>query len=161
MAIQSKYKFVLFCMLGINLFVLSCKSKVILDKEIQIPKQIWSQREIISFEWNVNDTTGTYNMELNIEHDVNFPFQNQYVLINTIFPDQVKKEQLLSLELFDTGGKPYGVCSSNTCSTNLLLQQKIKFPMIGTYQMQIKQFGRDTALQGVHQLHLRILSAQE
>jgi gliding motility-associated lipoprotein GldH len=91
-----------------------------------------------------------------VNHSNDLAFRNVYVKCKTTFPDNQVKEQVLSLELFDESGKPYGKCSSSECNTNIKLIYATRFPLPGTYQLSLEQYGRDSLLNGIESLGLLI-----
>lgn len=139
-----------------SIFNLSCKDALTLNQEHSFDHESWSSQDTIHFKWTIPDTSLWYSMELVVQHKLEFPFQNQYVMVHTLFPDQHLTEQLLSLELYDDTGRPFGKCNGSLCNTPLLLQEKVKFPQIGAYQIDLMQNGRDTVVNGLSALRLKI-----
>ncbi len=139
----------------------SCKCKYQFQQEILIPKSNWDTSQIIRFNWQIEDTSSWYNLNLQLKHSLDLSYQNLYVKSSTRFPDQTTKEQILSFELFDQSGKPTGNCSCDKCETEIELLPKFKFPGIGSYDLSLEQFSRDTSISGIHSFELRLTKLSE
>ncbi|MBP9209773.1 MAG: hypothetical protein KBF37_05540 [Saprospiraceae bacterium] len=134
----------------------SCSEPVLYESNLEIREGTWRAEENLEFSWSVGDTTQWYVMELVVEHDAEFPFQNQYVKTVTRFPDSSNREQVLSLELFDDVGRPFGKCRGENCFVTLTLQPRFKFPQPGEYRLSLYQNGRTASIVGIRHIGLRI-----
>lgn len=144
----------------ITIFFQACSNDVVYQKKFELENNSWKSEQILSYIWEIKDTTQWYSMVLEITHDVDFRFQNQYVKTKTTFPDSTFQEQVLSLELFDDTGRPFGNCGSSDCQTPIQLQTKVKFAKGGSYQLQVKQDGRESESKGIHSIELKIAKAR-
>ncbi|MBK8954407.1 MAG: gliding motility lipoprotein GldH [Saprospiraceae bacterium] len=147
-----------FYLLLIPIF-LSCSSNDTYLQKFEIAERTWHSSQVVQFDWDIVDTTSFYDMELEITHELNFRFQNQYVKALTVFPDSTSSEQILSLELFDSSGRPYGKCGNAVCKTPILLQPNIKFPFPGSYHLKLQQNGREASSQGIHAIQLKVIKS--
>lgn len=146
----------LFLFILCTLLSSGCDKSVIFEKSQEFSDKSWSNEEILDFNWNIQDTVARYNFKLFISHSVDLQFQNIYLKCLTLFPDSSAKEQILSLELFQPNGTPFGQCSGNSCETEIPLIENTKFRYTGNYGLRIEQYGRDSILQGVELLRLQI-----
>ncbi|MCC6754671.1 MAG: hypothetical protein IT266_11885 [Saprospiraceae bacterium] len=134
----------------------SCSEPMLYESHREILKGTWHSDEPVEFSWAVADTAPWYVMELVVAHDAEFPFQNQYVKAVTRFPDSSDREQVLSLELFDDAGRPFGECRGANCRVTLALQPRFKFPQPGEYRLNLNQNGRTASSEGIRRISLRI-----
>ncbi|MBK9109298.1 MAG: gliding motility lipoprotein GldH [Saprospiraceae bacterium] len=153
---MNRYFFSALCVLLLQ----ACTSETIFQQKYKLDHHSWKTEQVLVFNWDIKDTTLLFDIELEIDHDADFRFQNQYIKAKTKFPDSTTKEQILSLELFDDTGRPYGNCVSSTCKTPILLQSRIKFQKSGTYQLQLSQNGREPESPGIHAVQLKILKSK-
>jgi len=144
----------------LSLFI-SCKQSFIYKNEIPITNMQWDSSQIIRFNWEVQDTAVWYQLNLKLKHALELEYQNLYVKSITEFPDQSQKEQILSFELFDNSGKPTGTCGSTSCTTEISLLPKFKFPQLGKYQLSLEQFSRDQSVNGIASFKLEVSKIQE
>lgn len=138
----------------------ACSSETVFEKKYNLDHNSWKTEQVLVFNWDIKDTTLLFDIELEIAHDADFRFQNQYIKAKTTFPDSTSNEQILSLELFDDTGRPYGNCISSKCKTPILLQSRIKFPKSGNYQLQLKQNGREPESAGIQSIQLKVLKSK-
>ena len=74
--------------IGIILFLASCNSDLVYEKEIKLNNSQFSKQDTsIIFEFNIEDTIPKYDMILEVNHKSDFGYQNLYVDIQTTFPD--------------------------------------------------------------------------
>ncbi len=134
----------------------SCNDGLLFREKIVLDSQHWTYSNQLQYNWTVNDTLAWYSLQLNIEHDINLDYRNLYVKCFTHFPDGSKKEQVLSLELFNEMGISFGKCNNSTCNTEIVLLPKTKFQFMGEYQLSIEQYGRDSILHGLSSFEMSI-----
>lgn len=134
----------------------SCTPEPFFEQEIKIEKGMWTYDNPIRFSWQIIDTSITYDLELQVDHEREMDFRNCYIKLKTEFPDSSLTHQVLSMELYDSSGKAFGKCSSDRCSTSLDLMGNFKFPKPGSYAISIEQFGRDSTLLGINALTLKL-----
>jgi gliding motility-associated lipoprotein GldH len=140
----------------ICLLLTACNSDLIFDESKDIPDASWSYDNPLPFEFEVKDTTKTYQVLLEVEHAGDFGFQNCYVQITTRFPNGEEKKQAVSLELAAQSGIWNGQCSGNTCSLEIPLQAKAKFKAPGKHSITVEQFMRVNPLPGIKAIGLKI-----
>jgi gliding motility-associated lipoprotein GldH len=135
--------------------IVGCGSKVILDKEETVPSD-WTKSKNVPFELVVEDTSKMYEILLDLNTAVDFQFENLYVKLKTKFPDNKIIEDLVSFEINDKNGEPLGKCSSSVCNTPIVLQERIKFPQLGTYSINLEQHSRLDTLNGVLSMRIKV-----
>ena len=134
----------------------SCGPNYIFDEEKIIADSNWTYSDSLVFQFDISDTTKVYNLNLEVEHETAYRHQNLYVQIATLFPSKKRNEQVLSLELANKYGAWLGDCNSENCSLLVPLQQQIYFQEIGTYDFVLKQFMRESSVNGVQKFALKI-----
>jgi len=144
--------FVLF----LNLFLFSCQDNLVQSSKHVVDRGLWYINQPAIFDWRVEDTLASYNMVLQLSHDVDLPFENIYVKCVTQYPDSSLKEQVVSFDLLDHYGKPNGEISGNTCIAEIPLIMNFKYPQMGFYQIQIIPYSRINPISGIHSLELVI-----
>lgn len=120
---------------------------------------IWDYDENLISTITVTDTLINYDLALKMDHSSDFYFQNLYVRIETIFPDEKKISEPLSLQLATSKGQWNGKCSGESCKIVFSLQDNFKFKHQGDYQFKVGQFSRDEGLKGINEIELLLFEA--
>lgn len=149
-------KFNLYMLAFSLLYLAACGNDTLIKKNYDIQPNAWAYRDSLNFDFEVKDTNKIYNITLTVAHQNAYRFQNLYTKIVTIFPNNLRTEQPLSLELYDASGKPQGKCSGGDCKTEIMMQENAYFNQAGKYRITIYQHSRDENLQGIESLALRI-----
>ena len=146
----------LFTIAMISLSLFSCSESFSYEKSFKPENSIWPYEQDIAFEFNIADTSMLYSFYLDVEHSVDYPFQNIYTKIKTTYPDQTKKEDILSLELANDLGLWEGKCNAKRCKVRIFLQEKAYFQLPGDYTLALEQYTRRDSLPGLNEIALRI-----
>ncbi len=145
--------------LVISVVLTSCGPKVVYDKTVDVNEKGWNYEEVKGFTFNITDTLQKYHMYLTPKHSADFGFENMYIKVQTIFPTKDTTENIVSLNLTDRMGSWVGTCRSGECSPKILLKGGTRF-LEGEYTLSISQHSRETNLEGIHSLQLRVEEAE-
>ncbi|MEO0340193.1 MAG: gliding motility lipoprotein GldH [Bacteroidota bacterium] len=147
----------LFFLLVLLSMFASCAERF--DQEVihKIDDDIWKYQETLDFDFKVDDTTALYTFFMDIDHSIDYPFQNLYTKIQTTYPDAEVKEDVLSFELCDDFGLWQGKCRGELCKVRVPLQTKARFKSVGDYTLSFEQYTRRDSLSGLRQLALRVV----
>ena len=155
-------KNLLFYALLLLLFYGSCSEPgLVFEQKINILNKTWDMDQVPNFSWNISDSTSNFDLILTLEHHPDLNFKNIYVNCKTSFPDSSTKDQILSLEIYDESGKPFGNCSNSNCSTEIMLQHKIRFPFYGNYHLALEQYSRENMLSNIYSISFKILKLEK
>jgi gliding motility-associated lipoprotein GldH len=128
-----KYKFYAALFAAAVVSALSaCNSDVIFHEDYKIPESGWAYSEQASFEFDIKDTASLYRMSVDIDHSTEFPFQNIYLRIHSVFPNDTTNIILHSIELQEGNGQWIGACSGEDCSVQVILSENMYFNQMGT-----------------------------
>ena len=127
----------------------ACGSKYYFEAKQDIPNGLWTYADTLDFRFSMPDTSGKYNLYLDLDYADTFPNQNLYLRLHTRFPDGKRLSKQLSFDFFDAQGAPTGQCSGHTCRLHALLQEKAFFNEPGEYVITVEQFSRRDSLAGV------------
>lgn len=140
----------------LSLFQYSCQDNLVLSKKHTVDNGMWYINQPAVFDWKVEDTLASYNMLLQLNHQVDLAYENIYVKCITQYPDSSLKEQVVSFDLLDHYGKPNGDISGNSCLAEIPLIMNFKYPQMGSYQLRIIPYSRINPISGIHSLELII-----
>lgn len=149
-----------YCCISIVFFLLGCGPTPYYSEELPINNKIWNEELEVVFEIDVVDTVSTYELQLQIEHDIEYRHQNIYLSISTEFPDDKKKEEKLAIDFADKKGNWLGDCGGKTCALTVYLLEAFKFPDSGKYRFGFRQFTREKELKGVEGLQLSLYKSE-
>ena len=152
---MSKYSF--FSILSLAFFFcVSCGENYLFDKKISLEKGEWSYDNSLDFTFDITDTTHIYNLLLEVDHSIDYAYQNCYFKIHTQFPSGEKTEQLLSIDLADGVGRWQGDCSGESCTVLLDIQKKAFFNALGEHTITLEQYMRKNPLKGIKSLAIKL-----
>lgn len=128
----------------------------IFEQTEKINGSIWHYADSLQYEVAISDTNRLYNLLLDIGYVSNFPSQNLYVRIHTIFPDGKREKAVVNFDLTDPAGQQNGECNGDNCILEASIQQGAWFNTPGKYRFVIEQFMRTDSLSGIKSVSMLI-----
>ncbi|MFY7825719.1 MAG: gliding motility lipoprotein GldH [Flectobacillus sp.] len=128
--------------------LLGCDSNTILKDNYNITDAKWFIKDTPEFEFNVDDTSATYNVFYNVRNNRSYPYYNLY-LTHYLSDDKGKiiHQKLDELVLFDPStGKKLGEGLGDVYDHKILAFKNFTFPKKGKYKIQVKQYMRQNPL---------------
>jgi len=142
--------------LCLNLF--SCGS--VYDETSLIENGIWTSGDSIEFEFEIQDTSKRYDIFVEVNHQVDYTYQNVYCLVKTFELDTRIREDLCSLELADSKGNWKSEdCNATDCTRKIPFIIRTQFNREGRHKIIFKQNTREASLEGINSLRLLIETA--
>jgi len=133
----------------------SCGS--VYDQTTIIENGIWTADNTIEFEFEIQDTSKLYNIFIEVNHKVNYAYQNVYCLVETFELDTRIREDLCSLELADSKGNWKSEdCDATDCNRKIPFIVKTQFNEEGKHRIIFKQNTREANLAGLNSLRLLV-----
>ena len=151
-----KRKRFIFLISIIVILAVSCQNRVVHEHQIEIENENWSTDNRILSHFEINDTTNSYTIFLNIYTKENYPFGNLYLFINTIMPDSLIIRDTLNCSLADVYGNWLGKEKFGIIENKLPYKVNVRFPVKGIYKIEIEQAMRKEHLEGVYSVGLQI-----
>ncbi|AEE51658.1 gliding motility lipoprotein GldH [Haliscomenobacter hydrossis] len=142
--------------LGLSFLLSACGPNYVYNHKTSFDNATWTYQAVQQHAVEIKDVAHLYNLVIGLKHSPEFAYQNLYVKIKTIFPDQQTREQVLSLNLAGGNGEWYGSCSGQTCSIEIPIQQNAIFEKAGKYQFIIEQYMRTEKIEGVKALSFKV-----
>ncbi|MEP7266595.1 MAG: gliding motility lipoprotein GldH, partial [Saprospiraceae bacterium] len=118
--------------------------------------QPWTSTDSIIYNFVVKDTNRFYNILLELDHNKKYPFENLYIKLNTHFPNQLQKSDIVSVILADETGEWYSDCRGKTCTFYLPLQEQIIFPQKGKYQIVLYPWMRQDSIRDIYRVGFKV-----
>lgn len=116
----------------------------------------WTSEEKILFQPEIVDTSASYELQLIVDHEMTYSYENIYFRIKTLFPDRPAQEENLSVDLATKTGQWVGNCSGGHCKAKVYLLDNFKFPTKGTFGFELLQYTRDESLAGINSLKMEL-----
>jgi len=138
------------------LFLFACAKSYYFEKAYDIPDSGWTYDNSLAFEVEIKDTSSIYNLYLNIDHSMEYAYQNMYVTIHTHFPKGEKLQEKFSINLATKAGVWQGECGSTSCQLQIPIQEGAFFNQAGTYTFTVEQFMRESPLKGIEGISLAV-----
>lgn len=149
-----------FSMGVIFLFLIACNSNVHTEKWFNFNKEGWHQDSTKHINLSIDDTTEIYSILFYLRTDNSYPFRNIYFFSNVIFPDSSFFRDTISFNISDERGKRIGI-GSGPIKTYKMELSKGKFPLEGTYSIQLRQGMRKERLMGIKNIGVLINKIDE
>lgn len=148
--------FIIFGSLLLLIMLNSCNQHVLMDENMAIYKEGWNLNQKADFEVNVEDTLGLYAFYINIRQQETYRFSNLYIFLHTTFPNGTLTHDTIECVLAHDDGRWLGKSSGSLISNQILLNPSLRFPLAGNYRFEIEQAMRESLLQGIEDIGIRI-----
>lgn len=136
----------------------SCEEPAMYDEFVPISDAGWSADSSVTFDVVVNDTTSRYAVYVRIRHNADFPYQNLYMFRSIRNGNEQIYEDKINYRVAEPNGKwlgdGFGALKTIDAPYS---RNSLKFTKRGTYQFRFTQGMRDSVLQGVEEVGLRIV----
>ena len=139
------------------LFLLSlsaCDRGVLVSEKWTWDNHQWITGDKKSFVMQATDTSTVYQMDIVLDHEETYGYQNLYVRTSTIFPSGKEVNSVTSLELINPDGSWSGDKGENCCKVDIPLQQKFTFPEVGAYTWSVEPYMRVDTINGINSLKI-------
>ena len=150
----SRYFIILF-----PLLIAGCSGNVVFQDSKALPSYGWVKDSVVVFNYMAADTSGMYDIIIDIRNDGNYRYQNFWLFVNSISPDLVEFKDTLECVLADNYGRWIGKGGGSLRQHQLPVSfmEQIKFPKLGVYKFELIQGMREDTLAGIHDIGLRII----
>jgi gliding motility-associated lipoprotein GldH len=139
-----------------SLIFLSCDSRRFFENNKKIDQGVWKRTDKIRFEVTIPDTTTGYDFFINVRNDVDYPYANLYLFIETLTPAGIISRDTVECQLADYTGKWFGKGIGSVKFNRFLFRKMIRFRVPGKYFFGLEQAMRVNDLKGIRDVGLRI-----
>lgn len=146
----------LFLIPGIILILCSCNSNRFFRETHRIPDGKWDNKEKITFSVTIPDTSKSFSLYIDIRNDVNYPFANIFMFLDTRFPDGKIARDTVECQLADYDGRWLGKGAGSIKYNRFLFQKGVRFRQKGQYSFSFEQAMRISDLYGIRDVGLEI-----
>jgi gliding motility-associated lipoprotein GldH len=115
----------------------------------------WDKNKEYFFTCEVEDSSVSYNLSLNIRNNNLYPYQNLWLFFAEEQPDGNVLRDTIECILADDYGKWIG-SGISVYHLNIPVRTGYTFPQTGSYTFTVRQGMRDVQLKGIEQIGVRI-----
>ena len=145
-------------LLPILLAFTACDKNRIYEKNIELANEGWYIDSVLTFGFNIQDTSLRYNICYNIRNANTYPYYNlytRYYLEDSV--GSILSTYLHEMFLMDTKtGRPLGSGIGDIYDHQFELLNDLKFNAAGTYKIIVKQYMRKDPLPGILAVGIRV-----
>ncbi|OFX26032.1 MAG: hypothetical protein A2041_08390 [Bacteroidetes bacterium GWA2_31_9b] len=139
------------------LFVLmACNNNSLYEENMHIPKLNWDAKEPVVFNVDILDTLNAYSIYVNVRNSSNYEMKNLFLFIQTTSPSGATLRDTFECMLADDRGKWLGSGWGDIYDNRFVYKKNIRFPLQGTYSVEITQAMRTEQLTGISDVGIRI-----
>jgi len=144
---------------GIVCAMVACDSNRLFEENKKIEKNEWEQTASLIFHVPIADTTGQYNVYVNVRNAGFYRFSNLYLFVNTSFPGGQIQRDTLECTLASPDGRWLGEGLGDIWDSRILFKKDVRFPQTGEYTFELIQAMRINPLPGIMDAGIRIEKA--
>ena len=138
-------------------FYNSCnKENILFNDYYDLPESTWSFKDSICFPWKVNDTLAVYDINFQLRASSSYKWSNIYIFSDVYFPNGKARRDTFEFFLADAKGHWLGDRSGLIIDYNYHIYKRIKLPLSGEYKFCLQQAMRDTVLNEVLNVGIKI-----
>ncbi len=138
------------------LLMAACQPGVSYHETQTVSSEGWDYRDGILFEAEISDTLALHELYLDVRNTIDYPYSNLFLFMEIEFPDNRTLHDTIECVLADSRGEWTGRGIGQVRSNRFLFRDEVWFPVAGTYTFRIQHGMRDTELEGLSDLGIRI-----
>ena len=140
---------------------ISCNQRQVYEKYKKIPEYIWNLHFEVPFDFDIKDTVAVYNIYLNVRNASIYPFSNLWIYVDKQNPKGIQTRSRYEFILANPDGSWKGDGLGDIFDNHMLLEERIRFPMVGTYTYTFQHCMRVDNLPAIMDIGLEIEKVKE
>jgi gliding motility-associated lipoprotein GldH len=120
----------------------SCDEKTLKTRQFTFPSLGWPINDAVTFDFEVPDTTSTYNVFLNMRNNHEYAFDNLWVVGELQYPNGKVVTDTLQYKMAAPDGSFLGKATGGVFENKLWYQEGVRFRESGTYKLQLRHVMR-------------------
>lgn len=146
-------QYLLLLVLGCMLY--SCQSNALMDTNQTVVNKKWHYTNTSKAEFEITDTTKTYNVNFKLRINTDYRYSNLYVIAKLKDSVQIKKVRY-QFKVAKPDGQWLGKGSGDLYTYVFPMLKSHRFKYTGKYTLEIEQNMRDNPLMGVSEVGILI-----
>ncbi len=158
---NSKAKLLSFLILFLAMQLLnSCMQETIVDISHDVGDG-WTKDQKLAFDYEIRDSITPIDFYINIRNSTEYEYANIFFFIKTIYPNQRYSIDTVECFLANMKGDWLGKGLGKFRNSSIAFKKNMRFPMKGHYHMEFEMAMRDTILDGIDALGIRVEKTPE
>jgi gliding motility-associated lipoprotein GldH len=133
-----------------------CDRNVRYSGNYSLEKGKWSIYDPARYACTIDDTVKTYNIRLSLRTSSDYPYRNIYLFVVTTFPSGTVVTDTIQAMVTDEKGKWLGKGTGDIRELSIPYKSNVYFPEQGEYHFRVIHGMRDTLLNGVYDMGMKI-----
>lgn len=134
----------------------ACDRSIHYSENYRLDEGKWSMFDPAKYSCTIDDTVKTYNIELSLRTSTAYPYRNIYLFMVTTFPSGNVVTDTIHTMVTDERGKWLGKGTGDLRELTIPYKSNVYFPESGEYHFRVIHGMRDTLLQGVYDMGMKI-----
>lgn len=134
----------------------SCNNTRTYDQWVDIENFQWSQDSACTFNFEITDTSESYNFNIGFRHLNQYPYQNIWVLSNLQGFKNSSFSDTIQYKIADEYGLWYGKRSASLYTFVERMYSGVRFSSPGQYKLTLQHGMREQKLEGVSGVGIKI-----
>lgn len=135
-------------------FLASCGRDVVYEESVSVDRNGWSMDSVGNFEFEIQDTTQYYDIDLLVRNTGEYEYQNVWFFLEYVKPNMEYKTDTVQLFLADDFGRWIGSGIGSIYSATYSYKDSLKFDQKGKYLLNIRHGMRSDSLKGITDIGL-------
>lgn len=142
--------------IAVFLSIQSCNGNLLFEENLKVSDANWHRNEKALFMFVVEDTSASYDLYLNVRHGGDYPYKNLFLFTKTKSPNGLIATDTAQMIFADNQGRWMGKGIGGIYDYQFKYKEDIMFPEKGEYSFEIEQAMRETDLDNVTDIGIRI-----
>jgi gliding motility-associated lipoprotein GldH len=153
-------KSILFIFSFLSLMFTACVQETIVDLNQDVG-DAWTKDKKIVFDYDIKDSINPVDFYVNIRNTTDYEYANIFFFIKTTYPDRRYSIDTVEFFLADAKGEWLGKGLGKLRNRTAILKKDMRFPMKGHYRMEFEMAMRDSVLNGIDAIGIRVVPHEE
>lgn len=159
---MTRNKFLFIAVVSVLVIFQSCKGEEVYFQKFEpIEGSVWDKDKPVSFDFDILDTNQIYDFYLNLRIGNDYPYSNYFSFWELKSPDGRVKTDTNEFILAKPNGQWLGNSVSGTVIENQMFFLRKKLPIKGTYTFTLIQGMRESKLENIQDVGLKIIRYNE
>lgn len=124
----------------IFLLCASCQNEdVVFQESKTLPSDGWKYDNVQTFAVDIKDTTGLYDLTINVRHSNDYENANLWLKMRTVYPSGRSFEAPVNIVLAEESGKWLGSGIQSLLSRSQKIYSESRMPELGEYRFEFSQ----------------------
>lgn len=155
---HSKWKIILLPLFAV---LTACSGNMVYNEYDDVDPEGWNMDSAVAFVYNASDTTGVYEIIVDVRHNKNYRYQNFWMFINSSSPQGYVRKDTIECYLADNRGRWLSDRTLSVYNMPVIYMPRIKFPVTGEYRFEVYHGLRDSLLRDVEGIGLCIKKIED